>query len=67
MLWIMSLVIATSEIFSFRSCRFSKTISKAMKNSRKPPATRKAGSVMPKTDRIDGAGDGKQRHHAQSR
>ena len=53
MLWIMSLVMATSPIFSLRSCRRSNTISKAMKNSRKPPATRKAGSVMPNTDRID--------------
>ena len=52
MLWIRSLVMATSEIFSLRSCRRSKIISKAMKNSSRPPATLKAGSVMPNTDRI---------------
>jgi hypothetical protein len=52
MLWIRSLVIATSAVFSFRSWRFPKIISKAMKKSSKPPATLKAGKVIPKTDRM---------------
>ncbi|OWK25080.1 hypothetical protein AJ87_14270 [Rhizobium yanglingense] len=43
------MVIATSLVFSLRSCRLSNTISKAIQKSSSPPAMRKAPMEMPST------------------
>ena len=50
MLWMWSRVIATSLVFSLRSLRRSKIISKAIQKSSRPPAMRKAPMEMPSND-----------------
>ncbi|CUX19866.1 hypothetical protein AGR7C_Cc150033 [Agrobacterium deltaense Zutra 3/1] len=46
------MVMAISEVFSLRSWRFSKIISKEIQNSSRPPAMRNAPSEMPRRLRM---------------